>query len=290
MALGNFDGLHLGHQAVIREAVAIAKRLCVPSAVLTFEPHPRRVFQPQTPPLCILPFREKALQLRSLGVDMLRVIRFTPAFAHTTATQFVTDILHQQLRTQHVVTGEDFTFGYRREGQVMQLRQLAEPLGFGVTTCAPVFADGARCSSTRIRALLTEGKVEDAARLLGRPYSITGRVRAGDGRGREIGFPTANVAHGQIFLPATGVYAVRVVYGQHLLNGVANLGQRPTFAGSQVQLEVHCFGWQGTLYGKRIEVMLLKHLREERKFESVEALQAQIAQDCSEARLFLVDS
>jgi riboflavin kinase/FMN adenylyltransferase len=287
IALGNFDGVHLGHQEVIRKAIFLAKQAGKPVGILTFEPHPRRVFKPDLPPLRIVSFSEKSRILQESGVDFIRVIHFTKKFAETTAEAFVKNILVGQLRVAHVVTGDDFVFGHNREGNVGYMQQMAASEGFSYTLCPQITVGGERCSSTRIRQLLALGKVDEVSLLLGRAYSITGIVRAGDKRGRELGYPTANVFPGRMFIPATGVYAVRVRVHDKLINGVANLGTRPTFAGNRVRLETHLFDWNKDIYREHIEVTFVKYLRAERKFDGIELLKAQIAEDCREAQMVL---
>lgn len=287
LAIGNFDGLHLGHRAIISTTLGLARTQGKTAGILTFEPHPRRVFRPDLPMLKIFPFRRKVELLGEMGADFVRVVRFTRAFSQTTAADFVHMLLHRQLQVSHVVTGEDFIFGHQRTGNAALLKQMGEELGFAATACEAVLHQGERCSSTRLRALLAEGNMAWAATLMGRPYSISGRVQPGDQRGRELGFPTANILPPPVFLPATGVYAVRTIINGTTLNGVANLGRRPTFNGSQMRLEVHLFDWQGDLYGQTLMVSLVAHLRHEQKFASVDALRAQIQQDCLQARRVL---
>jgi len=287
IALGNFDGLHLGHMQVIQAAIAQAKKTGKPSALLTFEPHPRRVFRPDLPPMRIMSLAEKGRILREMGVDFTRVIRFTRAFSQTTAEQFVKDILVKQLRISHLVTGDNFIFGHNRGGNAEYLEKMAKSEGFGYTKCPQFMIGGERCSSTRVRDLMQQGKVEEVATLLGRPYRITAIVRGGDKRGRTLGFPTANLLPGRIFTPANGVYAVRAIIRGEQVNGVANLGVRPTFDGKRLQLEVHLFDWNQDIYSEHMEVVFVKQLRGEKKFDGIDALKAQIAKDCETAQAIL---
>lgn len=285
LALGNFDGLHQGHQAIIRATLETAAQLRRPAGVLTFEPHPRRVFQPDSPPLRIQPFSRKVHMLKEMGIGFVRVVRFTRAFASQSAQQFIRTTLLDELHVKHVVTGEDFSFGHQRAGNARFLRECGEQYGFGATSVAPVLVDGERCSSTRLRVALAEGNMNTAARLLGRPYSIAGIVREGDKRGRLIGFPTANLVPAPLFLPASGVYAVQAILGDgQKVKGVANLGMRPTFQGSQMRLETHLFDWNGDLYGRFVQVQLLTFLRSEKRFENVAALTRQIHEDAKLAQ------
>lgn len=287
LALGNFDGLHAGHVSVIGTALALARYADRPMGVMTFEPHPRRVFNPSLPTLRILPFSEKLRLLRAMGVDFVRVVRFTRKFAQTAAPEFIVRDLHEALEVAHVVTGDDFLFGNNREGSSAMLHAMALALGFAATACPQVDVDGERCSSTRIREDLAEGKVEAAARQLGRPYRFAGHVQQGDKRGRALGFATANLFLPPVFLPAFGIYAARATVRGKPVDGVANLGVSPTFGHTRPRLEMHLFDWSGDIYGERIEVELMRFIRPERKFDAVEALKQQIAQDCEQARALL---
>lgn len=291
-ALGNFDGVHLGHQAVIGTAAGVAGRAGAPLAVLTFEPHPRRVFRPGDPPFRLTPFRIKARQIEALGVDLLFVIHFDAGFAKRTAEAFVEEVLVRDLGVCHVVVGYDFVFGRGRGGDVGLLSAMSGRLGFGVTSVEPAAGpEGAVFSSTRVRELLAAGRPRDAARVLGRPWEIEGRVEGGFRRGRTIGFPTANVALDDYLRPAFGVYAVRAGIdrgvGTEWLPGVANLGRRPTVGGTAELLEVHLFDFAGDLYGRHLRVQLVDFLRPERKFDGLDALKAQIALDAEAARRYL---
>lgn len=289
VALGNFDGLHLGHQSVISAALGIARQSGKPVSVLTFEPNPRRVFRPDLPILRIVPFSEKARLLKNMSVRFMRVIHFTRSFGATTAEEFVDNILVGELKVSHVVTGDDFIFGHNRQGNVGFLQKQAAAKNFGYSICPQVTVGGERCSSTRIRGLLTNGQVEDVSTLMGRPYSITGIVRAGEKRGRQLGFPTANIRPGRLFVPVSGVYAVQVKLRGQLVKGVANLGIRPTFnEDSHLLLEVHMFDWDKEIYDEHIEVVFRKYIRPEKRFEGLEALKAQISEDCAAARNILM--
>lgn len=287
LALGNFDGLHLGHQSILQETLTTAKETGKPAGVLTFEPHPRRVFRPELPQLRIYTFREKARLLAEAGIDFMRVVRFTKAFSETSAEDFVTKLLHQQMNVSHVVTGEDFIFGHNRTGNAALLSKMATELGFGTTACKAVLQEGERCSSTRLRALLAEGNVSTLSQLTGRAYSITGHVREGDKRGRTLGFPTANIIPATIFLPATGVYAVTADIDGKRIKGVAHLGARPVFGSTQMRLETHFFDWSGDLYGKRLRIDFIARIRGDVDISSVEELKSQIARDCETARIIL---
>jgi riboflavin kinase/FMN adenylyltransferase len=292
LAIGNFDGVHLGHQTVIAEARARARAAGTGFAVLTFEPHPRSVFQPGTAPFRLTPLRDKARGLAELGVERLIAHRFDLAFAQKSAEDFVREILVEGLGARHVVVGYDFVFGNRRRGTPAVLRTLGETAGFGVSVVDPVTnASGAAYASTLIRDHLSAGRPREAAALLGRPWEIGGRVMTGDKLGRTIGFPTANVALGNYLRPAAGVYAVRVGLDEGGTTrwhaGAANLGWRPTVGGRDLRLEAHILDFAGDLYGRRIRVAFIEHLRGERRFAGLEELKAQIAADCDEARRVL---
>jgi len=290
VAIGNFDGVHLGHQIVIGRAREIARSLGAPLAVLTFEPHPYGVFNPNAPPFRLTLLRGKARALEALGVDLLFVLHFDLAFAQVSAEEFAREVIVSGAQARHVLAGYDFHFGHKRRGTPALLQTLGAQLGFGVTVVAPLTAPGgAVYSSTRIREHLAEGRPREAAALLGRPFEIEGRVETGDRRGHTIGFPTANLSLGDFLRPAGGVYAVRVaIEGEtDWRDGVANLGTRPTVGGSDLRLETHLFDFAGDLYGKHLRVALVEHLRPERKFSELEELKAQIAADAGRARAIL---
>ena len=292
MAIGNFDGVHLGHQAVIGRAVAKAEALGIPSAVLTFEPHPRMLFKPDSEPFRLTPLRPKAHAIETIGVDILIVLAFDRALSEKSAEAFVEDVLVTGMAAGHVVVGEDFVFGHDRLGTVDRLARMGSALGFGVTALEPVAGlDGTVYSSTAVRQALTAGAPRRAAALLGRAWEIEGRVEHGDARGRQLGFPTANLGLGDYLRPAFGVYAVEagIDLGAETRwrPGVANLGRRPTVAGLVERLEVHLFDFEGDLYGRHLRVRLIDFLRPEKKFDGLEALRAQIARDCAAARAIL---
>jgi len=287
LALGNFDGVHLGHAAVLR--TAHAARPEAPLGVLTFEPHPRAFFRPDDPPFRLSLLTEKAAALGALNVAWLFTLRFDYAFSQQTAEDFVIGVLHDRIGASHLVCGADFAFGHRRGGDVSFLAARAERLGIGLSI-APAFADmGGPISSTRIRRLLQDGYPERANALLGRPWTIRAIVAHGDKRGRTIGFPTANLALGQHLEPARGVYAVTVDLpdGSHH-HGVANIGHRPTVNDTlESRLEVNIFDFDGDLYDQEIGVSLHSFLRAEQKFPSFDALRVQIAADADAARRLL---
>lgn len=292
VALGNFDGVHRGHRAVIGAAQTRARELGKPSAVLTFEPHPRSVLVPDAPLFRLTPFKPKARLIEALGVDALFVLHFDHAFSQLTAERFVADVLVGGLGARHVVVGYDFEFGHNRGGTFPVLKRLGADAGFEVTEVSPVSdPDGGVLSSTRIRALLEDGRPGLAADLLGHPFEIEGKVEQGEKRGRTIGFPTANIPLADYLRPRFGVYAVKVGIEEgrrtHWVGGVANIGRKPTVGTFKELLEVHLFDTAGDLYGKHLRVQLLHFLRPERKFDGLDALKAQIDADAQAARSFL---
>ena len=292
--LGNFDGVHRGHQAAIAEALRLGRRDNLPVGVMTFEPHPRKLFRPDDPPFRLTPMRVKARQIEALGADFLILQRFDREFSRKSPRAFVDEVLVRGLGVRHAVVGFNYAFGADRGGDLELLRSLATEQGFGLTILeAARGTEGDIFSSTTIRNFLKEGRVREAARILGRPWEIEGRVQQGDQRGRTIGFPTANIALGNYLRPALGVYAVRagIDFGMRTewRPGVANLGRRPTFGKLDDLLEVHLFDFSGDLYNKHLRVALVDFLRPERKFDGLAALTAQIAVDAGDARRILAD-
>ena len=259
-----------------------------PTAVLTFEPHPREFFRPQDPPFRLTLSAERALALQALGVSIIYELPFEQAFSHLTAEQFIAEVLHRGLGAAHLACGADFAFGRRRGGTTAYLAAKAEALGIGLTLVPPVSDAQGPISATRIRRLLQDGYPERATALLGRPFSIRGEVTHGEKRGRTIGFPTANVPLGRHLEPARGVYAVtaRLADGA-IIKGVANIGQRPTVGGAESRLEAHLFDFEQDLYGQELTVELRFFLREEQKFASFDALKEQIVLDAAQARALL---
>jgi riboflavin kinase/FMN adenylyltransferase len=282
--LGVFDGVHVGHRAVIeaaRQQVESHGGNCV---VVTFDPHPIRVLAPERAPRQLLASLDhKARLLEKIHVDALLALPFTREFAQISATDFIESLV----RHQHVATiavGEDWRFGKGREGDVSFLRRIGEKLGFQVIALPPVMHQGERISSTRIRQSIRDGAMANAAEMLGRPYGIEGLVVKGQQLGRTLGFPTANIALGEEQLPPDGVWAVRGHGDGHAWQGVANLGNRPTVDGLTRVFEVHLFDHDSDLYGKMLEVEFVKHLRPEQKFPSLDALREQITKDVTGAR------
>lgn len=292
VALGNFDGVHRGHQAVILTARRIAEQMGAPHGVMTFEPHPRAFFQPAQEPFRLTPFRVKARLIEALGIDLLFQQHFDAAFAGLTALDFVNDVLVQCLGARHVVVGYDYVFGKGRQGTGALLQKLSDEGAFGFTSVPPEVApSGEVYSSTNVRTHLLAAKPAEAAKLLGHYWEIESRVEHGDGRGRTIGFPTANLHLGEYQRPATGVYAVRAGIDQGgatvWRDGVANFGKRPTFDKTDELLEVHLFDHAEDLYGKHLRVALVEFIRPERKFAGLDELKTQIAADSQAARTLL---
>jgi riboflavin kinase/FMN adenylyltransferase len=288
VALGNFDGFHLGHQAVVGRAVARARAEGRPALVATFDPHPVRHFRPDAPPFRLTTLDQRERLFAAAGVDAMVVFPFDAALAALSAEAFIAERLHANLAVAGVVTGEDFTFGHRKSGDVRLLAARGRAHGFVAETVGAVTLDGEPVSSTRIRTLLCDGDPRGAARLLTRPFAIEGLVQHGDKLGRTIGYPTANVDMGKYLRPAYGIYAVtaRLADGR-VLKGAANLGIRPTFDPPKELLEPYFFDFSGDLYGQSIEVALIDYLRPEAKFDGLDALTAQMERDCARARALL---
>lgn len=291
IALGNFDGFHAGHQAVVGRAVAMAKALGAPALVATFDPHPVRHFQPDAPPFRLTTLDQRQRLFAEAGADAMLVFEFGAALASLTAEEFVAQRLVDLIGAKGVVTGEDFTFGKARGGNVAVLAELGETYGLVAEAVRPVENGGDVISSSRIREALQAGDCETAAHLLTRPFAIQGEVQHGDKLGRDIGFPTANIGLGHYLRPRYGIYAVRGhLPDGRVLDGAANLGIRPSFDPPKELLEPHFFDFSGDLYGQVIEVELIHFLRDEAKFDGLDALKAQIAQDCEEAKRVLAKS
>lgn len=280
IALGNFDGLHLGHRAILEKTLQQAKVLDAPAGVMIFEPHPREFFNPSAPKLRLQRLREKIDGLREMGFSLLFMPRFNAQLAATSAEDFVAKYLVGALAVKHIITGANFCFGAKRSGNCEFIASNASRFGFGYDAISPVKNANGVISSTIIRTLLAEGKVSEASALLGRNFSVCGHVTHGDKRGRTLGFPTANIPLEKYFIPRAGVYAVKV--GDK--KGVANIGIRPTVGGKKAQAEIHLFDFSGDLYGKYLRVQLVSFLRDEQTFPSLDALKEQITRDCEKAK------
>lgn len=288
IALGNFDGFHRGHQAVVARAVARARAAGRPAIVATFDPHPARYFLPDAPPFRLTTLAQRARLFAAAGADATVVLRFDAALAALSPEAFVTERLVDAYAARGVVTGADFTFGRDRKGTTALLAALGADHGLAVETVPPVSDAGGTISSSRIRRALQAGELEEATALLTRPYAIQGVVQHGDAVGRTIGYPTANLALGDYLRPRYGIYAVRVTLADgRVFGGAANLGIRPSFDPPVELLEPYLFDFSGSLYDTAIEVALIRFLRPEAKFDGLDALTAQMARDCDQARALL---
>lgn len=288
IALGNFDGFHRGHQAVVGRAVERARADGRPALVGTFDPHPARLFTPSIEPIALTTMEQRLSLMADAGVDAAVVWRFDQALASVSAGDFIARALAGDLGAAHIVTGWDFTFGAKRGGGAAMLAERGPAMGFTAQALGAVMLDGAPISSTRVREALRDGRPDAAARLLGRPFTIVGTVEHGAKLGRTLGFPTANLRLGDYVRPAYGVYAVRVVMrGGERLGGVANLGVRPMFEPPVELLETYVFDFEGDLYGREIGVELVAYLRPEWKLDGLDALVAQVEKDKAAARAAL---
>lgn len=291
VAIGNFDGLHRGHQALFQKAHAVAKGRNAAAGVLTFSPHPSKVLAPHLAPPMILTLSEKREGIARAQIDVCVFEPFDEHFARMTPQAFAEDILVKGLQVSGVVVGQDFSFGHKGAGKVKDLRRMLEIHNVSVHVVEPVMETGLVCSSSKIRQFILEGRVESAALLLGRPYRLVGPVQPGDARGRRMGIPTANLETQRELLPRLGVYATwaRLEDGQTYAS-VTNIGLRPTFNGEGTRIEVHLLDYDGDLYGQQVEVEFVTHLREEKRFSSVEELRAQIDADIKAARASLASN
>lgn len=283
--IGNFDGVHLGHQAVLGQLAERANELGLPLTVVTFEPQPQEYFCPDQSPPRLTRLREKVQALRRYAVDRLLVLRFDRAFSQQSPDEFIHNLLVNGLGVKYLVVGDDFRFGKDRAGDFALLQAAGRQHGFEVVHMHTFVLDGERVSSTRVRAALAVGDLNGAEKLLGRVYRMSGRVAHGDKKGRDLGFPTANIHLHRMATPLRGVFAVELfgVSGEPLA-GVANLGTRPTVDGLRTLLEVHLFDFAGDIYGTQVHVEFLHKLRDERRFASFDELKAQIALDAQQAR------
>jgi riboflavin kinase/FMN adenylyltransferase len=288
LALGNFDGFHLGHQAVVGRAIQRAFHERRPVIVATFDPHPVSFFKPDLPPFRLTTLDQREALFAHAGADAMLVFGFGPALAAMDAPEFIADVLARQIGAAGVVTGDDFTFGKGRSGDVQLLKSIGEQHGVIAEAVTQVVIDGERVSSGRIREALVAGDIGHATRLLTRDFAIEGVVRQGDKRGRELGYPTANIQLGDYQRPRYGIYAVRATLPDGSERpGVASLGVRPTFSPPEELLETHLFDYDGDLYGQKIEVALHGFIRDEKKFDSVDALVAAMREDEAAARKML---
>jgi len=289
LTIGNFDGVHRGHQAMLARLKDSARALGLPACVLTFEPHPLELFAPQTAPTRLTSLREKLELLGAHGIERVHVSRFDRAYASRSPQEFIERVLLDGLGMRWLLIGDDFRFGARRAGDFALLQEASRKHGFGLEAMPTVEFQGTRVSSSVVRAALAAGRLAEAEALLGRPYSISGRVVPGDKLGRQIGYPTANVQLRHNRPPLSGVFAVRTVDGHgHARNGAASLGLRPTVDNSgRAKLEVHLFDFAGDLYGQHLRVDFMHKIRDEQKFPDLTVLKARIAEDCEIARALL---
>lgn len=287
--IGNFDGVHLGHQSVLRHLLQKGREMHLPATVVTFEPQPREFFQPEAAPARLTRLREKLQAMQEVGIERVVVLEFNKRLAAMSARHFVVELLVTGLGIRFLSVGDDFRFGQGRQGDFELLNQMGVRHGYAVENMNTYMLDADRVSSTRIRQLLTQGELEAAAQCLGRPYRICGRVSHGDKRGRTIGFPTLNVNLHRIVSPLRGVFAVRV-HGLEPATrpGVANIGNRPTVdGGTRYLLEVHLFDFARSVYGEHVQVEFVHRLRDEKRFDSFDALRRQIHEDAATARRVL---
>lgn len=287
LTLGVFDGLHLGHQLIMRWVVERARQAGAVPTVITFEPHPRAVLHPESAPPLLQTFDQKVEALGVLGIEQTIVIRFDRAFAEVRAEDFLRDVVWERLQAREVYLGKGFAFGHNREGNIELLKRVSRELGFRADEVEEVRMRGRRISSSLIRKLLLEGRVNLARRMLGRPYGVEGRVVRGAERGRTIGFPTANLRPQNRVIPSRGVYVTATLIEGAWRRSITNIGVRPTFErDAEPSLETFVIDWQGDLYGDVVRVRFLHRLRDERKFDAVEDLKRQINYDLSRARRY----
>lgn len=284
VTLGNFDGVHLGHQAIFRKVVERARAINGTAIAFTFEPHPLKVLAPERSPKLLNTFHGKMKLIEAAGIDVVICADFDRAFAEQNPEEFARNILHQKINAREVYVGYDYAFGKGREGSIALLRRMGEVCGFSVGVVDAVQVDGQVVSSSLVRELVSAGRVAEAARLLGRYYSIEGEVVAGSKRGRTLGFPTANIHTINELIPATGVYAVIAVLDKEMLNGAASIGVRPTFGNGPVSIEVYLLDFNGDIYGRGIEIFFVERLRPEKKFPDAAALVKQMEKDIEQIR------
>lgn len=287
LTLGNFDGVHLGHQRILKKVVERAREINGTSIVFTFEPHPLKVLAPERSPRMLNTFHGKMKLLAAAGIDVVICVSFTRTFAEQHPDDFARDVLHKQIGVREVYIGYDYAFGRGREGSIESLKRMGRSFGFEVGVVEAVEVNDIVVSSSVIRDLISSGRMEEAARLLGRDYMLEGEVVHGAHRGRTLGFPTANLHAANELLPGYGVYAVRTLLEGRRIDGVASIGVRPTFGTGPVSIEVFLIDFNGDLYGKHIDVSFLKQLRQERKFPDIAALVTQLRVDIEEAKKIL---
>lgn len=281
--IGNFDGVHAGHKSILRAVKETALRKGLSSCVITFHPHPQKVLQNIEIPL-LMPIRERLRLLESEGVDFVACYTFTKDISKITAKDFISEILIKKLNVKHLIIGPDFSFGRKREGNADLLKAMGKAYDFETTVVGPVYIDNEVVSSTAVRNFLQAGDAEKAARFLGYFYYIEGRVTEGEKRGRQIGYPTANLDTDWDILPKTGVYATRVCIDGEKLDSITNIGYRPTFGSSKLLIETHIFDFSSDIYGRRLRLEFVERIRDEKRFESVDALAAEIGIDVEKVK------
>ena len=284
LTLGNFDGVHLGHQAIFKKVVERAKESGGTAIAFTFEPHPLKVLAPERSPMLLNTFHGKMKLIEAAGIQIAICADFTREFAEQDPEDFARRVLVEKIGVKEVYVGYDYAFGKGREGSIDSLKSIGAALGFTVGVVEAVQVGGVVVSSSLVRDLVSSGRLEEAYPYLGRHYAIEGNVVHGESRGHTLGFPTANIHTANELLPAHGVYAVRVLVGGHHLDGVASIGVRPTFGSGPVSLEVFLFGYDGNLYGKHLEVAFIKRLRGEQKFPDADTLVRQMHKDVEQAK------
>jgi riboflavin kinase/FMN adenylyltransferase len=284
VTMGNFDGLHLGHQCLVRNAVEDARRLGIPSVVLTFEPHPLKVLAPERAPKLILAHKDKMQLLQSFGIDIVVIQNFDASFASLQPAPFVKNFLVDRLHLEKIWVGSDFRFGQGRKGTISDLIAEGAALGFQVGAVDPIVVGGARVSSSKVRQLIEEGRVDEAQRILGRYHFISGKVVTGHRRGRGLGFPTANISTRTEVVPLDGIYATFVEIGTERCFSVSNIGVNPTFGAGPRTVETFILDFNADIYGKALRLFFVKRIRAEKKFPSVEQLVAQMHEDVKNAR------
>jgi len=284
VTIGNFDGVHLGHQELLNRVIRRAAEINGVSVVITFEPHPAKVLRPERAPRQLISLQEKIELFQSYGINVVICVEFTPEFAGTSPDEFAEDLLCKKIGARIIIVGANYKFGKGQSGDIDYLRQKGKMLGFEVEVAEPVEVGGVRVSSSRIREHLSKGEVDTAAGLLGRYYSIDGVVMPGHHRGMLLGYPTANIYTVDEAIPKSGIYAVKVLRGHMILEGACYIGNQPTFAGERIGIEVYLFDFNEQLYHEHLTVQFVKMIRDEKRFDNKEELVRQIKDDVSKAQ------
>jgi riboflavin kinase/FMN adenylyltransferase len=290
VTLGNFDGVHVGHQKIIGRLVDLSKEHQIPSVAITFDPVPKKVLQPETAPPLIQTLEQRLRKIAAFGVDHVVVVEFNKPFARKTPEEFVKQFLVEKLKTKFFVVGEGFSFGHQKQGNLSLLKQMGSKFEFEVETIPEVSEKGIRVSSSQVRDYILQGKMEDACHFLGSPFTMTGTVTQGERVGNTLGIPTANLKVENEIIPSKGVYVCRAILGDKTYSAVTNIGIRPTFEGTKLTVEAHLLDFSTSIYGSRMELEFHHRLREEKKFSGVEALKTQILDDIQAARSYWAES